>query len=201
MNERTVDYRSLATSVGLLGWGAVAMLVLALFIGVRSAMPLATDLFAGVNTSAAMEQSDQRERSLLQFGEASNREGTRFVNRSAFFVPPAPIPPPPPPPPVREPVIEVPREPVEPPPPSRYGGPKIAFVWDDPVTFENDMTLAVGGDGESGVEVLSTNLPWSVKLRWRAVEFDVQLFERTTSDFLVRPEDDEDQTGSRSGDL
>ena len=86
---------------------------------------------------------------------------------------------------------------VEPPPPSRYGGPSIAYVWDDRVTFENDMTLTAGGEGQSGVEVLSTNLPWSVKVRWRGVEFDVQLFERTTSDFLVKPEDEpaEDQSG------
>lgn len=201
MNDRSVDYKSLATSIGLLGWLALGMLGLAILVGVRSAVPLASVALQGAAGSVSGEMTAQADRRIAQFVEASSREADRFANRSVFFVPPAPVPPPPPLPPPREPVVEVEREPVAPPPPSRYGGPKIAYVWDDRVVFENDMTLTVGGEGQSGVEVLSTDLPWSVKLRWREVEFDVQLFERTTSDFLVRPEDDEDQTGSRSGDL
>jgi hypothetical protein len=63
------------------------------------------------------------------------------------------------------------------------------------------MTLTAGGEGRQGVEVLSTNLPWSVKLRWREVEFDVQLFERTTQQFLVPQDNNDSQAGERSGDL
>ncbi len=202
MNERHVDYRALASSVGLLGWFAVVMLIVALYIGVRSAIPMASDFFATVDTSGAVEESADAAKNMELFEQASLKDAERFIGRSVFFVPPAPVPPPPPPPPPREPVERTPPpDPGPPPAPSVYGGPKIAFVWNDQVTFENDMTLTVGGEGQSGVEVLSTNLPWSVKLRWREVEFDVQLFERTTQNFLVQPEDDEDQTGDRSGDL
>ncbi len=198
MTERTVDYRGLASGLGWLGWLAVVAFGLALYAGVASVVPAAKDFFGRTSSSAVSIDANLRERGLERFSSDLERDATRFTNRSAFFVPPAPIPPPPPPPPPRdeeedpEPVV-----PREPPPPSRYGGPSIAYVWDDRVTFENDMTLTAGGEGQSGVEVLSTNLPWSVKVRWRGVEFDVQLFERTTSDFLVKPEDEpaEDQSG------
>lgn len=197
MTERTVDYRGLLSGLGLLGWLAVLAVCLAMYVGIAAAIPVATDVFGGTNGVSVTIDANQRERGLGRFGSELERDTRRFTNRSAFFVPPAPIPPPPPPPPPRE--VEEEPEPVvprEPPPPSRYGGPEIAYVWDDRVTFENDMTLTVGGEGQSGVEVLSTNLPWSVKVRWRGVEFDVQLFERTTSDFLVQPEDEpEDQSG------
>lgn len=202
MNERQVDYRALATSVGLLGWLAVGMLIVAFYIGVRSSIPMVSDFFVTVDASGAVEESADAARNIELFEQASLKDANRFIGRSAFFVPPAPIPPPPPAPPAREPEVKPePTEPVAPPPPSRYAGPEIAYVWDDRVIFENDMTLTVGGEGQNGVEVLSTNLPWSVKVRWRGVEFDVQLFERTTQDFLVQPEDDQDQTGDRSGDL
>ncbi len=202
MTERTIDYRALVSGLGWLGWLAVLALCLALYIGVMAAVPVASDLFDVTRSSSVTIDANQRGRGLERFGSDLDRDKSRFINRSAFFVPPAPIPPPPPPPPPR--VEEEDPEPVvprEPPPPSRYGGPPIAYVWDDRVTFENDMTLTVGGEGQSGVEVLSTNLPWSVKVRWRDVEFDVQLFERTTSDFLVQPEDEDDRDTSRSGDL
>ena len=201
MTERTVDYRVLASGLGWLGWLAVLAVALALYVGVRTAIPAAGDFFGGTEGSAVTMEANVQERGLERFNAGLERDASRFTNRSAFFVPPAPIPPPPPPPPPRE--VEDDPEPVvprEPPPPSRYGGPEITYVWDDQVIFDNDMTLTVGGEGQSGVEVLSTNLPWSVKVRWRGVEFDVELFERTTSDFLVEPEEDE-PTGDQSGDL
>lgn len=202
MSDRTVDYRGLLSSVGALGWFAILAAFLAIVIAFRVLVPFSATVFGGNGTEGADPESLQLARYAERYQEAYQRDGQRFVGRSAFFVPPAPVPPPPPPPPPREPVVdERPRDPGPPPPPSSYGGPKIAYVWDDRVTFENDMTLTAGGEGESGVEVLETNLPWSVKVRWREVEFDVQLFERTTKSFLVDPSENNDQADDRSGEL
>jgi len=184
MSERqAIDIRASLSGIGAMGWLAMLAIVIGLVVLVRSSVGADSD-------PAALQLAQFAER--YERSYENHRE--RFIGRSAFFVPPAPVPPPPPPPPARDPVVqERPRDPGPPPPPSTYGGPKIAYVWDDRVTFENDMTLTAGGEGESGVEVLETNLPWSVKVRWREVEFDVQLFERTTPSFMVDPSENEEQ--------
>ncbi len=202
MNQRTVDARALLSGIGAVGWFAILAAILALVIAFRVIVSFSMTLLATDGVDSSDPQALQLARYAERHQEAIERDAQRFVGRSAFFVPPAPVPPPPPPPPPRDPVeTPPPRDPGPPPPPSSYGGPKIAYVWDDRVTFENDMTLIVGGEGQSGVEVLETNLPWSVKVRWREVEFDVQLFERTTPSFLVDPSENNDQAGERSGDL
>jgi len=202
MNERqAVDFRASFTGIGAIGWLAMLAILITLVVVVRSVGAFGEVVFA----SSVGGGSDPAATQLAQFAERyelsyeTNRD--RFIGRSAFYVPPAPVPPPPvrePDPPRREPAPVVPSDP---PPPTTYGGPRIAFVWDDRVTFENDMTLTVGGEGRGGVEVLSTNLPWSVKVRWREVEFDVQVFERTTPSFMVDPSKNEEQAGNRSGEL
>jgi len=202
MSGRTVDYRGLFASLGALGWFAILAAALAIVVAIRVLVPFSATVLGGAGAEGTDPESLQLARFAERYQESYQRDGQRFVGRSAFFVPPAPVPPPPPPPPPRDPVETPPaRDPGPPPPPSSYGGPKIAYVWDNQVTFENDMTLTAGGEGESGVEVLETNLPWSVKVRWREVEFDVQLFERTTQSFLVDPSENNDQADDRSGEL
>lgn len=211
MNERSVDWKTLLNGIGLLGWVALLAVALAVIIAVRALLPLGVDLVAGGGPVAIGADTQQTRdeflaRTVERYQANFVREAERFNGRSVFFVPPVPVPPPPPPlPPVERPVVE-PRDPGPPPPPTRYGGPGIVYVWDDEVKFDNDMVLKVGGEGQSGVEVLSTDLPWSVKVRWREVEFDVQLFERTTPQFLVPREqnqgnDNDNQADERSGDL
>lgn len=202
MGERTIDVRAQLSSISAMGWLAVLAALLALVIAFRVLLSFSVTMFASSGIDGTDPEALQLARYAERFQQGVVRDAQRFVGRSAFFVPPAPVPPPPPPPPPRDPVETPPsRDPGPPPPPSSYGGPRIAFVWDDRVTFDNNMTLVAGGEGQNGVEVLETNLPWSVKVRWREVEFDVQLFERTTPSFLVDPSENTDQAGDRSGDL
>ena len=54
------------------------------------------------------------------------------------------------------------------------------------VLFEDQDWLAVG-EAEGDLEVLESLAPWSIRVRWKGVEFDVPLFER---DQTVIPRDE-----------
>ena len=45
-------------------------------------------------------------------------------------------------------------------------------------------TFEVGGEGKRGIRVVSTSAPWSARVEWKEVEFDVELFKRTTERYL-----------------
>lgn len=203
MGERqAIDIRASLAGIGAMGWLAVLAIVIGLAVVVRSVGSFGEVVFASSVAGVSDPEAMQLARFVERYEQSYENNSDRFIGRSAFFVPPAPIPPAPPPPPRRDPVeTPPPRDPGPPPPPSTYGGPGIAYVWDDRVTFDNDMTLIAGGEGGSGVEVISTNLPWSVKVRWREIEFDVQLFERTTPSFMVDPSENDEQAADRSGEL
>lgn len=91
--------------------------------------------------------------------------------RSMFFVPPKP---PPPPPPARK---DEAREERPPPPPSRYGGSDLIAIFYDKAWFKNGERLGVGDEG-AGVEVIELVPPWHARVRWRDIEFTIELFER-----------------------
>jgi hypothetical protein len=106
----------------------------------------------------------------------------RFNGRSAFFRPPPLYVAPPPTPPKAE--DEPPPPPPPPPgPPANYTGPSLKAIFGDqawfmaPNTNEKTLYLAVGQeDPNSGVKLLSTNPPWSVKVAHKGGEYDVELF-------------------------
>ncbi|MEQ8843992.1 MAG: hypothetical protein RIB58_03980 [Phycisphaerales bacterium] len=111
-----------------------------------------------------------------EMGDVTAGYRAQLDGRSPFFVPGAPPPPPPPAPPPAPPAPPPP-PPAPPPPPSSYGGPKVVAVVNDRVLFDNKDWLGIGE--ESGeLEVLGASAPWSIRVRWKDVEFDVPLLER-----------------------
>jgi hypothetical protein len=106
----------------------------------------------------------------------------RIDGRSLLFIPSAP--PPPPPPRVAEADRPPPAPPPPPPPPSRYGGPQVVALINDTVWFAGGEKVAAGESG-AGVRVIAVNAPWSARVEWSGVEFDVDLFAR---DQVVYPD-------------
>ncbi len=147
--------------------GGVAMLIVAL-----AAWPLVVAL-----AMASPESSGFDLASLDARGEAHDRSYdekllAQLDGRSVFFVPAEPPPPPPPPR-----VDDGSREERPPPPPSRYGGPELVAIFYDQAWFKNGVRVGVGEES-SGVEVLELAPPWHARVRWRGVDFTIELFER-----------------------
>ncbi|MGP1347842.1 MAG: hypothetical protein ACTS3F_14390 [Phycisphaerales bacterium] len=188
MNHPLADqFKDAAGRIGPFGIAAAVVATLALAIAFFVAIATLVRLPWAGPTSAESLRDPTAWAERYEQRVATNRD--RLTGRSPFFTPPAPPPPPPPPPPPR-PVVEEDDEddapPPPPPPPSRYSGPAIIAMMGDVVWFENDRRLRIGEEA-SGVTVVSTRPPWSAKLRWNGVEFDVPLFERTTAEFLEDP--------------
>ncbi len=165
--------------MGALGAVAVACAAAALVIGATLAWGVASAALApapgGAETTAA-EEADRIERF-----EASTAERLAQINgRSLFYTPP---------PPREEEPVEVAEEAPEdaedePPRPVRYGGPDVIAVINDTVWLRGEEYVRVGEES-GGVRVVSVDgSPWSVRLEWRGEEFDVEVFERTTPEFL-----------------
>ena len=162
--------------------GVVALAALALALGaVGSALaPLAVTALTPAPEVGALGEREETER-VERFSTLMDRRLARIDGRTIFFVPPAPD----------EEAVEVAEEPEEepergpPPRPTRYGGPDVIAAINGAVWFEGDRVVRVGQEG-GGVRVLSVeDAPWTVRLAWRGVEFDVEIFERTTGDFLA----------------
>lgn len=168
---------------GLLGWCALAVLAIGLVIafgGTRGFVEAMLEKSVGDGDRAAREQ----EQRLEQYETDLRSWMAQVKGRSMFFVPPSP-----------EEIVavdepeEVPEEIVEedlgpPPKPTRYGGPNVIAVVNNSVWIASGTMIPVGDEAE-GVRVVSVeDAPWSVRLEWREVEFDVPLFERTTQRFL-----------------
>ena len=114
-------------------------------------------------------------------GSAAERLKTQLAQvdgRSLFFVPAAPPPPPPPPP-----KDEGPRPTTR---PSTYRGPMLVAMVNDTAWFGKDTgesgpndkivsVLTIGGPEIRGVKLLELNPPWSARVEWQGVEFDVPL--------------------------
>ncbi|MEO1007993.1 MAG: hypothetical protein AAFX79_05470 [Planctomycetota bacterium] len=122
-------------------------------------------------------------------GDVTAGYRSAFDGRSAFFVPSAPPPPPPPAPPPAPPAPPPPpaAPPAPPPPPSAYGGPKVVAVVNGSVWFDDDRQLVVGGEADGDLRVLASAAPWSLRVVWKDVEFDIPLLSR---DAVVLPTDE-----------
>lgn len=64
-----------------------------------------------------------------------------------------------------------------PPPPSSYGGPAIVAMLSDIVWFSGGKKLKLGEKADD-IEVIALNPPWDATLKWKDVEFTVNLFDR-----------------------
>lgn len=166
---------------GLLGWVAIIVIVLGLVIafgGARGLVMAWLEKSVGDSDRARAEQ----EQRLEQYAEETTSRLAQVKGRSMFFVPPSP----------EELVAEDEPEP-EPDPvvdegpapkPTRYGGPAVIAVVNNSVWIASGEMIGIGEEAE-GVRVVNVDdAPWSVRLEWREVEFDVPLFERTTPRFL-----------------
>lgn len=175
--------------------GRVSWLALALAVAAAAALavtvgPLVRALLIPAPGDAGEEAQERRQR-LESYRRSMEDRVAQAIGRSMFWVPPAPD--------AAEEAGEEPEaepEPAGPPPrPSRYGGPEVIAVINGAVWFENDDVVRVG-ESAGGVGVVSVDgSPWTVRLTWRGVEFDVEIFERTTQRFLApRRDDDAERT-------
>ena len=158
--------------------GCVALLV-ALFAAVvvgAQIGPLTRAIFAaGAQSGAAPEADEARAQ---RFRSAFDGHLAQIDGRSMFFIPAAPPPPP------RAAAVEDDKPARA---PTRYDGPAIIAMINGAVWFADGRRLEVGGEADASLRVLSQNGPWSAKVVWQGVEFDVPLFERTTERFLQKP--------------
>jgi len=156
------------------GAAAVAALAFALVVALSSAGGLlrALRFSAAQSDAVARDQQERAER----FNKDLDNWRAQLDGRSMFFVPPAP----PAPAPTEGAVVD--RGP--PPPPSSYAGPRIVAIVGSTVWFDNGDTVAAGAEPVGGLSVVSVSPPWSARVLWRGVEFDVPLFDRTTDRFL-----------------
>ncbi len=166
--------RDVVLMMGIAGCVALAAIVLAAVVLVRHAPSLVRAMIVPAVGSGAEQEADAAR--IERFRSSFDGQLAQIGGRSMFFVPSAP-----PPAPVRTAVADsAPR------PPTRYDGPAIVAMINGTVWFADGRRLKVGDDGEDSLSVISIDPPWGARVRWRSVEFDVSLFERTTSRFMER---------------
>ena len=160
------------------GVGAAAVVVLAGY-----ALWTASGLLGSIFTfGSSSEPSEGLTDSLKRHEQLATVDAKRFNGRSAFFAPPAPVrkapktvkPPEPPKPPPPPPTPSAPRE---------YAGPKPIGAVGSLVFFADNNQIRVGEE-KSGVKVLSSEAPWSVKLAHGGGEYDVPLWTKGKEEFF-----------------
>jgi len=177
----TTDRLGAWRSIGVAGAVAVGLVALTLIVGAALLWGVAGAVLAPGAGGAAESEAEQQER-VERFEEAMRDRLAQVGGRSLFYTPPAPS--------------EEDAEPVEvaeedgpeedEPKPRRYGGPDVMGVVNGAVVFKGGDVVRLG-DERDGVRVVDVDgSPWSVRLEWRGVEFDVPLFERTTDSFIVQ---------------
>ncbi|UYV11565.1 MAG: hypothetical protein NCW75_09650 [Phycisphaera sp.] len=148
----------------------------------------------GVAQSAmlSLPSDDPIANEATELGDVTAAYRAQLDGRSPFFVPGAPPPPPPPPPPPASPPPPPP-PPSPPPAPSSYGGPDVVAVVNGSVLFDDKRMLSVGDGEDDGLQVLEASAPWSIKVLWKGIEFDVPLMDR---DRIVIPRDERDSSSA-----
>ncbi len=146
---------------------------------------VASVMSAVISPSLTAEEADPI--ALLQKDEGNLLETSRarFVGRSMYQLPPAPV--------RRPKVVEQPKpvapppDPGPPPPPASYTGPAPTSVFGDYVMFSTlsdaDKRIKLG-ETKSGIKVLEINAPYSVKLGYQRGEYTVNLWPRINESFL-----------------
>jgi len=165
-----------------LAWAAIGVGAIALLALGSALWPTLVAIVTPGPESAEAAEQDQ-ERRIAQFNERLVHALALAQGRSMFVVPPAP-----------DAIAQAEREkakaaaaaPDEGPAPARYSGPDPIAVINNTVWFSDSTQIAVGKE-RGGIRVVSVDrAPWTVRLKWRNVEFDVPIFENTTPSFLSK---------------
>jgi len=148
-----------------------------------------TTVFASVFSGVGSEHDPGAELASLvsQHEAAMAASQDRFNGRSIFFAPKRIV--------ERKtedakPIIIATTMPAVTPQPLTYAGPSPIYAIGDTVWFKSphrgdpQLVLNVGELASDEVAVISTNLPWSIKVRWKGHEFDLNLFENKGEPFL-----------------
>lgn len=150
---------------------AAGAVVLAAVVVWRSARGVVEAVLVPTGQQASAVERERDEQA-GRYSEALERALAQFEGRSLFFVPS------PPPPPRREEPVIVDLPPPPPPPPATYGGPAPVAMIDGTAWFADGTRLRPGDGARGDLEVVALDPPWSVRVRWKGVEFTVRLFER-----------------------
>lgn len=152
------------------GVACVVLVLLALVVCAPFAWRFARAWFMPA-PSAFAAKDDTKERA-QQYAAAFEPYVKQLDGRSLFYEPSAPG--------SEGEVAVEPEEEIDPsqPAPTRYDGPAIQAVVLDSVWFADGQRVKAGAGKVGDMEVVSTNAPWDVKVRWRGTEFTVPFFER-----------------------
>ncbi len=180
------EWREASAQLGRWGIAAVAAAALALVVLIAQAPALARAVFTGAPVRAEEERREQER--VERFRASFEQPLKQIAGRSMFFVPQEPAAP--------AQTAEAPA-PEKSSKPSRYAGPGIIAMINGTVWFDDGKRLTIGADPVGSLKVIDINAPWSARLEWEGVEFEVPLFERTTPRFLVH--DDTGQSAGGSG--
>ena len=167
--------------LSMLSWVAIAVAALALFALISALAPTVVALLTPGPESAEAAEQDQ-ERRIAQYNERLAKSLALAQGRSMFVVPPAP-----------DAIAQAEKDKAkaaeaadEGPAPTRYTGPDPIAVINNTVWFSDSTSVPLGKE-RAGIRVVSVDrAPWSVRLKWRNVEFDVPIFENTTPSFLTK---------------
>lgn len=187
-NDPLEMIRAASRRMTRVGWVAFVFLLIALFLVIGGVVRVISSLSVSGSDleQAAMSQNE----SVAKFKESFDNPLKQIAGRTLFHRPVEP----------REPeaVKEEPKNDGPAPPPTRYAGPAIIAMIDKTVFFDDGRRLSVGDEADGGLEVVEPRGPWSAVVRWRGVEFEVQLFERTTHDFLKQEPEPKTEAESES---
>ena len=171
MTSLLLGLRSQAGGPRWLGACMAALIALTLGWSAWHAWPVVRAARLPAKGEGAERTDDDRREA---FAATLRAQQAQVDGRSMFFNPPRPLP-------ARPAFTDTsPRAPVK---PSRYGGPAIIAMVNGSVLFADGQRVKTGESGR-GVKVVSLSVPWSAKLEWDGVEFDVELFQR---DSTIRP--------------
>ena len=171
---------------GPLGVSLVAVTVIGIFVFIG--------LFTMLSAVFGMGTAEGDPKAELNKLVAINKEKMqdfqdRFNGRSVFY---KPSPWPPPLQPTRQPekVPDAPIAKVPEGPPKVYDGPGIWYAMTDVVRFKartaNDKPIDIHvGEEKNGVRLISTSLPWTVRVGYKGGEYDVNVWERKGESFLL----------------
>lgn len=168
--------REVALLLGVRGAAALVAAALAVITLVSVVVPLAQAVLVPGAILGETRSADAER--VQRFESDIDGHIAQISGRSMFFVPSAP------PPPAPAQVGDVARPERA---PSRYEGPAIVAMINGVVWFADGRRIAVEDESDSSLGVVSISAPWSARVLWRGVEFDVPLFERTTSRFIEAP--------------
>lgn len=158
MSEATPKAETPAIVRRLIGATAIAIAVLCLLAlavwAWRSTSSLRQPPVAAIDPISDKDVQAKRSAFSQQLASAA----TKIKDRSPFVVP-------------------LPPEPPKPKVPPKYAGPALVGVAGGQVFFADGKRIGLG-ETKDGIEVLSLNAPWSVRLRWSGGEYDVALLDR-----------------------